>query len=295
MSQRIPKRYTILIACTGRAPITINFQPFLVLTLAAIAASVPITWVGKVVYSYAHKNSVLTETNDELTEQAQDILQQVEVLETRIDDLQERAGISGESSHQSGTPSSDQSSTRLRPSAPSQGGIGTPADAETLLAAAESQLPSLLKDLQLEVQPALEKTLVREEARPKGIPVKVRGTEISSEFGLRPNPFGGGYEVHGGLDFTAAYGAPIYGTAPGIVIKSGWSAGGYGNHVIVEHGYGYRTLYAHMSALKATVGQRVDRNTVLGYLGNTGRSSGPHLHYGVYHNDQAVDPKNYLE
>jgi murein DD-endopeptidase MepM/ murein hydrolase activator NlpD len=123
----------------------------------------------------------------------------------------------------------------------------------------------------------------------------VRGTEISSEFGLRPNPFGRGYEIHAGLDFTAAYGSPVYGTAPGTVVKAGWSAGGYGNHVVVEHGYGYRTLYAHMSALKATVGRKVERNTILGYLGNTGRSSGPHLHYSVYHNDEAVDPKNYLE
>ncbi len=295
MRQRIPKRYTILIACTGRAPITLTVQPLLVLALAAIAASVPITWVGKVVYSYAHKNSVLTETNDELTEQAQDILQQVEVLETKIDDLQERAGISGSSSNQSTPSSSDQSSTEMQPIARSQGGIGTPADAETLLTAAQSQLPSLFQDLRLDVQPALEKTLDREQARPQGIPVKVRGTEISSEFGLRPNPFGRGYEMHAGLDFTAAYGSPVYGTAPGIVVKAGWSAGGYGNHVVVEHGYGYRTLYAHMSALKATVGMKVERNTILGYLGNTGRSSGPHLHYSVYYNDQAVDPKNYLE
>ncbi len=291
MSQRIPKRYTILIACTGRAPITLTFQPLLVLALAAIAASIPITWVGKVVYSYAHKNSVLTETNDELTEQAQDILHQVEVLETRIDDLQERAGISGNSPSKVNS----SSSSKLQSLSRSQGGISTPADAETLLASAESQLPSLLQDLQSEIQPALEKTLVREEARPKGIPVKVRGTEISSEFGLRHNPFGGGYEMHAGLDFTAAYGSPIYGTAPGVVVKAGMSTGGYGNHIIVEHGYGYRTLYAHMSELKVTVGMKVDRNTILGYLGNTGRSSGPHLHYSVYYKNQAVDPKNYLE
>lgn len=289
MSQRIPKRYTILIACTGRAPITITFQPLLVLALVAIAASIPITWVGKVVYSYAHKNSVLTATNDELTEQAQDILQQVEVLETRIDDLQERAGISGNSPSKAGSSSSSKLQSR------SQGGISTPADAETLLAAAKSQLPSLLQDLQSEIQPALEKTLVREEARPKGIPVKVRGTEISSEFGLRRNPFGGGYELHAGLDFTAAYGSPIHVTAPGVVVKAGMSTGGYGNHIIVEHGYGYRTLYAHMSELKTTVGMKVDRNTILGYLGNTGRSSGPHLHYSVHYKNQAVDPKNYLE
>lgn len=291
MSQRIPKRYTILIACTGRAPITVTFQPLLVLALAAIAASIPVTWVGKVVYSYAHKNSVLTATNDELTEQAQDILQQVEVLETRIDVLQERAGISGNSPSKVNS----SSSSRLQSLSRSQGGISAPADAETLLASAKSQLPSLLQDLQSEIQPALEKTLVREEARPKGIPVKVRGTEISSEFGLRRNPFGGGYEMHAGLDFIAAYGSPIYVTAPGVVVKAGMSTGGYGNHIIVEHGYGYRTLYAHMSELKVTVGMKVDRNTILGYLGNTGRSSGPHLHYSVYYKDQAVDPKNYLE
>lgn len=173
-------------------------------------------------------------------------------------------------------------------------GMGGPIGAEGLLAAAEAKLPMLIKELNGEVEPALNQIIVREEAKPQGLPLKAKDTEVTSGFGFRPNPFGWGYEFHQGIDFVADYGAPVYATAAGTVVKAEWESG-YGNHVIVDHGYGLETLYAHLSDIKVQQGDRVDRQQVLGYLGNTGRSSGPHLHYSVLRNGKPVDPRKYLD
>jgi murein DD-endopeptidase MepM/ murein hydrolase activator NlpD len=175
----------------------------------------------------------------------------------------------------------------------SQGGVGVRA-AEELLAIARSKLPNLVRELEGEVEPALAEIILREEAKPKGMPLIAADTEITSLFGFRPNPFGWGYEFHEGMDFVAAYGSPIYVTADGMVEKAEWEPG-YGNYVVVNHSYGYQTLYAHLSEIKVKAGQRIDRHQIVGYLGNTGRSSGPHLHYTVFQNEQAVDPKKYLD
>lgn len=175
----------------------------------------------------------------------------------------------------------------------SQGGVGVRA-AEELLAIARSKLPHIVQELEGEVEPALAEIILREEAKPKGVPLTAADTEITSLFGFRSNPFGWGYEFHEGMDFVAAYGSPIYVTAAGTVEKAEWEPG-YGNYVVVNHGYGYQTLYAHLSEIKVKAGEQIDRRQIVGYLGNTGRSSGPHLHYTVFQNEQAVDPKKYLD
>lgn len=175
-----------------------------------------------------------------------------------------------------------------------QRGVGGAIGAEALLAAAKSKLPSLIQELEGKVEPALEEIIVREAAKPIGVPLAAKDTEITSGFGFRHNPFGWGYEFHQGIDFVTAYGAPVHATASGTIVKAEWEPG-YGNHVIVDHGYGLETLYAHLSDIKVNGGDRVERNYVLGYLGNTGRSSGPHLHYSVFRNGQPVDPKKYLD
>ncbi|GAB4457534.1 MAG: M23 family metallopeptidase [Elainellaceae cyanobacterium] len=298
MNPRIPKRYTLMIACTGRSPITLTFRPAIVLTTLAVIAAIPIVGVGKVFYNYTQRNHSLTEENSALAEQAKEILEQVEVLEAQIGDLQQRAGMDDEGGGDEPASAGDRP---LRPAVKQsetssfQGGLSQAVPPELMLKAAQAQIPGLLQQLQHRVQPALEKTLIREDARPKGVPLKGRSVNISSEFGLRRNPFGGGYELHQGMDFTAAYGTPIYVTAPGRVVTAGWSQGGYGYHVIVDHGYGYRTLYAHMTKVEVEAGAKIERDRLVGYLGSTGRSSGPHLHYGVYYNNQPINPKDYLE
>jgi murein DD-endopeptidase MepM/ murein hydrolase activator NlpD len=115
-------------------------------------------------------------------------------------------------------------------------------------------------------------------------------TRIASGFGYRIDPVYKVTKFHAGLDFTAPQGTPIYATANGVIKEANFNDGGYGNHVIINHGYGYETLYAHMYKIKVRRGQTVTRGEVIGYIGNTGKSTGPHCHYEVHKNGQPVDP-----
>ncbi|HAK12056.1 MAG TPA: peptidase M23 [Chitinophagaceae bacterium] len=117
---------------------------------------------------------------------------------------------------------------------------------------------------------------------------------IASGFGYRVDPVYKDTRMHKGLDFTAPIGTPIYATADGVVRESGFNTGGYGINVVINHGYGYETLYAHMVRTKAKVGQRVKRGEVIGYVGNSGKSTGPHCHYEVHRNGIPVDPVYYF-
>ncbi|MEI6950439.1 peptidoglycan DD-metalloendopeptidase family protein [Paraflavisolibacter sp. H34] len=115
-------------------------------------------------------------------------------------------------------------------------------------------------------------------------------TRIASGFGYRIDPIYKTVKMHAGLDFTAPQGTPIYATADGRVKVAGHSDGGYGNHVVLSHGYGYETLYGHMVRIKARPGQQVKRGEIIGYVGTTGKSTGPHCHYEVHKNNQKLDP-----
>ena len=113
---------------------------------------------------------------------------------------------------------------------------------------------------------------------------------LTSGFGYRIDPLYKTVKFHAGLDFTAPQGTPIYATADGIVRTAGNLGNGYGNHVIISHGYSYSTLYGHMYRIKAKNGQRVRRGEVIGYVGNTGKSTGPHLHYEVIKGSKHLNP-----
>ena len=130
----------------------------------------------------------------------------------------------------------------------------------------------------------------------QGIPqvLPAAGTQISSGFGYRTDPFEGSPAFHAGLDFKGPTGAPIYSAARGRVAFVGRHAG-YGNLVEIDHGNGLRTRYAHMSAFRARAGQAVKAGQVIGAVGSTGRSTGPHLHFEVRHNGQPVNPRPFLE
>ena len=106
--------------------------------------------------------------------------------------------------------------------------------------------------------------------------------QMASGFGYRTDPFTKARKMHEGMDFTAKTGTPIYATGDGVVARADNTASGYGNHIVIRHGFGYETLYAHLSKYKARAGQRVKRGDVIGYVGSTGRSEGPHLHYEVH-------------
>ena len=115
-------------------------------------------------------------------------------------------------------------------------------------------------------------------------------TRIASGFGTRIDPVYKVPKFHAGLDFTAPIGTPIYATAEGVVSEAGFNAGGYGNRVLINHGYGYETLYGHMVRIKVRAGQKVNRGEVIGWVGSTGKSTGPHCHYEVHKDGTPVDP-----
>ena len=116
---------------------------------------------------------------------------------------------------------------------------------------------------------------------------------VASGYGYRIHPIYKTRKLHTGMDFTAPQGTPIYATGDGKIAKVRRSRKGYGNHVIIDHGYGYQTLYAHMTKYIAYRGQKVKRGEIIGYVGSTGTSVAPHLHYEVMKNKRKINPVNY--
>lgn len=116
---------------------------------------------------------------------------------------------------------------------------------------------------------------------------------MASGFGYRSDPFTKARKMHKGMDFTAKSGTPIYATGDGVVKSADNSLSGYGNHIEINHGFGYLTLYAHLSKYKVRPGQRVKRGDIIGYVGSTGRSQAPHLHYEVHKDGKVVNPINF--
>jgi hypothetical protein len=116
---------------------------------------------------------------------------------------------------------------------------------------------------------------------------------MASGYGYRTDPIYKTTKFHAGMDFAAAVGTEIYATGDGVIMRADADASGYGNHVRINHGYGYMTLYGHMSKIMVRPGQRVKRGDVIGLVGNTGKSVGPHLHYEVHKNGEAINPVNF--
>lgn len=116
---------------------------------------------------------------------------------------------------------------------------------------------------------------------------------VTSGFGWRTHPIYKTQEFHPGMDFAAEQGTPIYATGDGVVDRADNLAQGYGNHVVINHGFGYQTLYGHMSKIVARTGQKISRGQLIGYVGSTGLSTAPHIHYEVIKNGEKVNPVNY--
>ncbi len=118
-------------------------------------------------------------------------------------------------------------------------------------------------------------------------------TYCTSRFGPRVHPITGEHKNHGGLDIGASYGTAIHASDGGSVFLAGW-CGSYGNCVMIDHGNGYTTVYGHMSSVAVSEGQSVSQNDVIGYVGSTGMSTGPHLHFEVRQNKQRIDPEQFF-
>ena len=125
-------------------------------------------------------------------------------------------------------------------------------------------------------------------------PVKKQDlTRMASGYGWRSDPFTKARKKHYGMDFTAPRGTPIYASGNGKVIRADQGSLGYGKHIRIDHGFGYISLYAHMSKYNVRKGQKVKRGDLIGFVGNTGRSQAPHLHYEVHKNGKKINPINF--
>ena len=213
------------------------------------------------------ENQRLRAENDRQRQEIEQLNNRVERVEDTSRKLAEKSGVD----HQQVTPGS--------------GGPELPLD-EMALATLASKTVRLEEDMT-----AYENVLRERGYTPSIWPVA--GT-LEGGFGGRRNPFGGpGYEFHTGQDIEAPIGTPVVSGASGKVSFVGWQ-NGYGQLVIVDHGGGLSTRYGHLSHIDVALGQQVSRGEFLGKVGSTGRSTGPHLHYEVRINDQAVDPLQYL-
>jgi murein DD-endopeptidase MepM/ murein hydrolase activator NlpD len=179
------------------------------------------------------------------------------------------------------------------------GGVGGPAvgdEPADSLATLQREIDNLRREVDLhrvsqeEIQGVLNDQRSLSGARPTGWPVK---GWLTSTFGVRRDPFDGQRRMHEGLDIATRTGTPVTATAAGVVREVGTEPG-YGKLVVVDHGYGYATAYGHNSRILVKVGQRVKRGDRLAAAGNTGRSSGPHVHYEVRLNGMPVNPQKFL-
>jgi len=216
-----------------------------------------------------HENKRLRAENDKQKQELQNLNHRVDAVEDTSRKLAEVSGVS-----------EDQNAVR------GQGGPARPVDSAAMLAALESKTARVERELRM-----YEGFLRQHGVTPSLWPVSGK---LESGLGGRRNPFGGrGFEYHEGQDIDAAYGTPVQVTASGRVIIAGRQRG-YGNVVYVDHGNGLSTRYGHLSEIHVTVGQTVTRGQTIGFVGSTGRSTGPHLHYEVRINNQPVDPRQYL-
>ncbi len=267
MKRRRPEYYTLFIARSGKQPTILSIRattfllaPAILLVLVASAFKVWHIWEVK---------------QQNLRQEAQEVLERVEQLESQVERLKRRSGLRDFDS--------------FSPS----GGKRLPLNATEVLDLAKHRTTELSVELERRVEPAIERQLAIRAELPRGFPL-ADNQRITSEFGKRQNPFGRGYELHDGIDFAGNYGTPVYATAAGTVLKTGW-LGGYGKRVLVEHPHGYRTLYGHLSEIAVDANTPIERGQLLGYVGSTGRSTGPHLHYSIYLDETAIDPKDYLD
>lgn len=230
----------------------------------------------------AEKIALLESSNMKLAEEKQSMSQYVFNLRERVEQLAVRVH---------GVMNQAETEFPVESSKP-QGGMAIPLDAANASQIMRTEF-ALLDDRLDNLLPELEATLVREISRPVGAPIE-GGIDISSRYGLRSNPFGRGHEFHNGIDFIVDRGTPVLATGPGRVEAAGYD-GPNGNRVAIDHGFGYRSVYAHLSKVNVKAGDEVDRGQLVGLSGSTGRSSGPHLHYTLYYRGQTVNPARYVK
>lgn len=237
--------------------------------------SVPISEPASEVRSLEVALRQAQKENQLLAQQAEGLLLELGSLSSQIEELRQALGL---------PPS---------PKVQGQGGLGTPPTAAFLLRYAQQKTNMIGLKLNQRIIPVARRRIPGFGSDfPSARPLD-GNYRVTSEFGLRANPFSSGYELHDGLDLAAVTGTRVYATGPGKVVVAGWS-NIYGNHVVIEHAGGYRTLYGHLSRIETALGREVRSGELVGRVGSTGRSTGPHLHYGVSRYNEPRDPMAYL-
>jgi murein DD-endopeptidase MepM/ murein hydrolase activator NlpD len=241
----------------------------------------------------AAENSELLQENKQNQQQFKDLNERLKAAEAKSRQIAEMAATAN--TNQSVTATPDNDTNRHHTDVDGAGGPGWPLDWDTPSAGNDEDITP--EELARRVA-LLEKKLrdyeaiIRQQAvRPSIWPVTGRLTDF---YGPRRNPFGGGGgEFHPGQDIANAIGTPVVATANGKVIYANWQSG-YGRLIEIEHGNGITTRYAHLSKLEVVEGQEITRGQLIGLLGSSGRSTGPHVHYEVRINDETVNPMDYL-
>jgi len=293
-----PHYLEIVVARTGHAAHTFRINLDSLKRTGMVLGAMVLFWFAGTFYvAYAHvanmealasanhqaeKIALLESSNEKLAEEKLSMGQhlislreRVEQLAVRIHGVVNRAELEYPAEHSN------------KP----QGGLAIPLDAVNAGEIMRGEF-SRLDERMNSLLPELERTLAREMSRPVGAPIAGQ-PDISSRFGLRSNPFGRGHELHNGIDFVVDQGTPVLATAPGLIEAAGHD-GPNGNRIIIDHGFGYRTGFAHLSKVLVKVGEEVQRGQTIGLSGNTGRSSGPHLHYTLHYYGELLDPERYL-
>jgi murein DD-endopeptidase MepM/ murein hydrolase activator NlpD len=231
----------------------------------------------------------------ELAEQAKQVEGKMDELKKLESELKSLAGEGGASV-----------TSRAEPRAPTlqQGGVGgtslppTDADIGQLIDETKSRYDNIDEQMDelLGSLPETKQKLLAMQAKLRATPTiwPVDSRNITSDFGLRTDPFTKKPSFHDGIDIGANTGDPVYAAADGVVREAGWD-GASGNHIVISHATGLRTHYMHLSRILVKKGQSVQKGEKIGLVGSTGRSTGPHLHYGVEQNGKLINPLPYLQ
>jgi murein DD-endopeptidase MepM/ murein hydrolase activator NlpD len=296
------KRYTVLVADRATGVVrrfTLSLGPTVAVATTLLALPILIglgaRWSARVEIAELRANNVaLVVENESYRAATGQLAAQVSSLQAAIAELSERATVDP----------AVQRAMRNLPEldrARAMGGGGVVREPARSLFSATFNSPDntfgILRDLLSVLESRLEAVrygVERRQALAAATPSMWPATGwLSSAFGGRVDPFNGGESFHPGIDISADYGAPVYATADGRVESASYS-GNYGNLVVIDHGFGIATRYGHLSRFAVRAGQSVKRGDLIGYVGSTGRSTSPHLHYEVTLNGRLINPLRLL-
>ncbi len=295
-----PKRYTVLVAdrSTGTLRrLTVSLRP--VMAVVGVLFSLPVLmaigarWsVHAELEELRSSNALLQAQNDSYRAATTELTTQISSLQAAVSELGDRAHIDP-----AALAASEKLAALNRNRA--MGGAATPFGSAALSSAFSSPdatfgvIRDLLGALESQLDSArsgIERRRAVAAATPSIWPVT---GWLSSSFGRRTDPFSGGAAFHDGIDIAADRGQPVFATAEGQVANAGYS-GDYGNRVVIKHSFGLETRYGHLLRSAVKPGQTVHRGDIIGFVGSTGRSTSPHLHYEVWLNSRLINPLRLL-